>query len=326
MSGIRVLTDWLTETDEDGMMRPYVNLLSKSKALIQDMGWRPTDKAASHPILQLVSLPGASVGGINVPVPASKPEFASKVEVPILLQAEAEIDTRFGHLSGDVVSQQARKTPLYMEALGQLLSKIFFYGNPALGSGEFEGLATRMNSKSGANSQNVVSAGGTGSDNTSIFLCVWGESKGYGIFNKNSSAGFKAEYMGVHKEKTSEGTMWKHHWTYHWNAGLAIEDWRCFARLGDIDVSDALGSNAARTKIRKGMGSLIDAVEGLETGKACFYMNRTARKALRFERFDASAAAGMTQNDADPRPAYEFEGVPIRLDDDILTTESPMEA
>ncbi len=48
---------------------------------------------------------------------------------------------------------------------------------------------------SAGNAQNIIDAGGTGTDNTSIWL-VWGENTVHGIFPKGQKAGIQMEDKG----------------------------------------------------------------------------------------------------------------------------------
>ena len=184
------------------------------------------------------------------------------------------------------------------------------------------GLAPRFSTLNAgtASSQNVIDAGGTGADNTSIWLVVWSDLTVHGIFPKGSQAGLQMRDLGEQTLLDANGNRYQGYRThYKWDAGLTVRDWRYAVRIANIDVSDlASGTPADLTKF---MIRATHKVPSLKTGQPVFYMNRTGRQWL-----DIQAATKdnvmLKISEFEGRPVREFLGIPIRTCDQILNTEA----
>jgi hypothetical protein len=74
---------------------------------------------------------------------------------------------------------------------------------------------------------NVIDHGGTGSDNASIWLVVWGPRTVHGIVPKGSKAGLQVKDLGEQMIQNSDGSKWQAYVThYRFDAGLTVRDWR----------------------------------------------------------------------------------------------------
>ena len=71
------------------------------------------------------------------------------------------------------------------------------------------GLSSRYSDLSATNAQNIIDAGGTGTDNTSIWLVVWGENTVHGIFPKGQKAGIQMEDKGQQTLKDANGGQYE---------------------------------------------------------------------------------------------------------------------
>ena len=184
------------------------------------------------------------------------------------------------------------------------------------------GLAPRFNTvnrATGAIAQNVIDGGGTGADNTSIWLVVWGDLTVHGIFPKGSKAGLQMRDLGEQTLTDANGNRYQGYRThYKWDAGLTVRDWRYAVRIANIDVSDLAGGSP--TDLIKHMIRATHKVPSLKTGQPVFYMNRTGRQWL-----DIQAATKdnvmLKISEFEGRPVREFLGIPIRTCDQIALNE-----
>ena len=175
--------------------------------------------------------------------------------------------------------------------------------------------AALLRDSGAANAENIIDAGGTQSDNTSIWLVAWGEETVHGIFPKGSKAGLVHEDFGEVTVEVTAGVAGNRmrglQERYQWKAGLVVKDWRYVVRIANIDVSDlALASPTA---------DLIDFMEAAEEtipnelGRRVFYMNRRVRRYLRKQtRSDVSSGGGLTYDNVDGKPRLMFGSTPIR--------------
>jgi hypothetical protein len=202
-----------------------------------------------------------------------------------------------------------------------------FYGNAGLAPEEFTGFAPRYSSLSASvpNSKNIINAGGSGSDNTSMWLVVWGDQTAHGIFPKGSKAGLQHEDLGVQTVTVSAGMggnrlrAWQDRFT--WDLGLVVRDWRYVVRVANIDVSDlAGGSPADLTELAIRAEHRIPA---MGMGRAVWYVNRTVATYLDIQgKRDVEGGGGLTYENIDGARRRTFRGNPIEVVDAILDTEA----
>jgi len=201
-----------------------------------------------------------------------------------------------------------------------------FYGNSNLDPEEFNGLAVRYNSLSANNAQNIVDGGGSGSDNSSVWLVVWGEQSCHGIFPKGSKAGLEHENLNLVTVETTAGVAgsrmraYQDHWT--WDMGIVLKDWRYVVRIPNIDISNLVAKSSAADLIEL-MIKAIHRIPNLGMGKPCFYMNRTVMQMLDIQRRDdVISGGGLVYKDVDGRNTATFRNIPVRICDALTETEA----
>jgi hypothetical protein len=104
-----------------------------------------------------------------------------------------QIDKDLADLNGLTSQFRMSENQPFIESMGQTFAAKAFYGNTGLDPEQFTGLATRYSDDSGpANAENIINGGGTGTDNTSIWIIDHSESGVYGIYPKGCRAGLHA--------------------------------------------------------------------------------------------------------------------------------------
>jgi hypothetical protein len=112
-------------------------------------------------------------------------------------------------------------------------------------------------------------------------------------------------------------------------SGLMVKDWRYVARIANIDVGDLAGATPA--DLPKYMIRAANKIPSLKSGRAAWYMNRTAKQWLDIQRL-MGPGSGTTQTtnsnvrrtleQSDGRSFPDFMGIPIRLVDQITVAEA----
>lgn len=319
-SGSRMtLLDFAKRTDSKGGIQHIAELLTDKKALLRDLSFKEANQATSELVTLRTSLPEASFvmhgqGGSPVSSSTAQNTFPCKL-VEIWGQNPVSVLTKGGNVAANRLTEQ---TPL-IEAINQKIEDTLFYGNASTDEKEFSGLATYYNSLSAENSRNILSGGGSGSNNTSIYLVSHGLQGLYGAFPAGSTAGIKhTDY----KEQVSEVNgnllrVFREHLQFE--MAFAIKDWRYAVRMCNIDVN-ALGTGSAADIPEL----MIKATHRIETTKnACFYVNRTVAEYLDIQaRADVISGGGLTYKDVDGMPIPFFRGIPVKTVDALLETES----
>lgn len=238
-----------------------------------------------------------------------------------MLETYAEIDKSLADLNGNTAEFRLSEDRAFIEAMNQQMAQTLFYGDSSVNPQQFMGLSSRYSSKSAGNGQNIIDAGGTGTDNTSIWLVVWGENTVHGIFPKGQKAGLQMEDKGQQTLKDANGGQYEGYRThYKWDNGLTLRDWRYVVRIANIDVSD-LSDPAAAANIVSLMVKALHRIPNRGMGKPVFYMNRTVAQALDLQSLDKASLA-LSVKETEGEWWTSFRGVPIRETDALLETEA----
>jgi hypothetical protein len=324
-TGVLTLLDWAKRLDPNGKVPVIIEMLKQSNEVLEDMQWREGNLPTGHRVTIRTGLPTVYWRMINQGIPPSKSSTAQVDEQSGMLEAWSEVDKDLVLLNGNASAFRLSEASAFLEAMNQEMASTLFYGNVGIALEEFTGFAPRYSAITGvASGENIIDAGGSGSDNTSIWLVAWGEQTAHGIFPNGSKAGIVHDDFGEVTVEVTAGVagnrMRAFQERYQWKAGLVVKDWRYVIRIANIDVSDLAGGSPA---------DLIDAMEAAEEmipnelGRKVFYMNRRVRRYLRKqERSDVSAGGGTTYENVEGKPTLMFGTTPIRRVDSILNTEA----
>ena len=326
------LADWAKRTDPEGRVPVVAELLSQSNEILEDCVFKEGNLPTGERVVIRTGLPTVYWRALNQGIPNSKSTTAQVDEACGILEARSEIDKDLAMLNGNTAQFRLSEDQAFLEAMNQTQATTLFYGNPGTDPKRFLGLAPRYSSLSAANAQNILSAGGSGSDNTSIFLVVWGDNTVYCPFPKGSKAGLMHEDLGEQTVYNSDGTRMQALSTrYQWKNGLVVNDWRYVVRIANIDVSDLIGQtgtqlSTASTAIIKLMARALYRIPNMSMGRSAFYMNRTVHSGLALAAMDKSQYVlkieqALTQF-GQPNSYLSFLGVPLRRVDALVNTES----
>lgn len=323
-TGSLTLADWAKRLDPDGKVPTIVELLAQTNEILLDMIWREGNLPTGHRTTVRTGLPGVAWRLLNQGVTPSKSATAQIDEQCGMLEAWSEVDLDLLLLNSNEGAFRLSEAQAFLEAMNQEMASVLFYGNGGLTPEEFTGLAVRYSSSTATNGANVIKAGGSGSDNASIWLVSWGENTISGIFPKGSKAGLIHQDFGEQTVEVSAGIgggrMRAKQERFQWKAGIALKDWRHVVRIANVDVSDAAVANAVTI-----INAMETAVETLPNrmGRPVFYMNRTMRRLLRKQVREAvGAGGGLTFDNYEGKRIMMYGDVPIRTCDALLNNET----
>jgi hypothetical protein len=174
-TNIHTLVDVATRMDPSGKAAQIAELLKTSNPILEDMSWKEGNLTTGERTAIRTGLPSVAFRQINAGVPKSKSTVAAVDEGAAELVGQSQVDRELAILSGNPAAYRMQEAATFFEAMNQAMATTLFYGNAAASPKEFTGLAPRFNSKSGFNAGQIIDAGGTGSDNRSIWIIAWGE-------------------------------------------------------------------------------------------------------------------------------------------------------
>ena len=324
---VLTLADWAKRLDPDGKTPSIVELLSQTNEILPDMRWMEGNLPTGHRTTVRTGLPTVAWRLLNAGVTPSKSTTAQIDEQCGMLEAYSEVDKDLAELNGNTATFRLSEAQAFIEAMNQEMAQTLFYGNSGTAPEEFTGLAPRYATISGANNgSNVLSGGGSGSDNSSVWLVVWGPNTVHGIFPKASKAGLIHEDLGLVTVETANGIgggrmrAYRDHW--QWKCGVALRDWRYAVRIPNVDISNLIAKSSAADLIEL-MIKAIHRIPSLKMGMPVFYMNRTCFQMLDIQRRDdVVSGGGITYSNVDGVATPTFRGIPIRTCDALLETEA----
>ncbi len=331
-SNALTLADWAKRLDPDGKVPVVAELLSQTNEVLEDAVFMEGNLPTGHRVTVRTGLPTVYWRQINAGVPSSKSTTAQVDESCGMLEAYCRADKDLVELAADTAAFRLSEDVAFLEAMNQTMAQTLFYGNVASDNKTFTGLGARYSSLSAGNGQNILSAGGSGADNTSIYLVCWGENTVFCPFPKGSTAGLIHEDMGQLTVYDGNGNPYQAYQThYQWKNGLVVKDWRYVVRIANIDVSDLIGqvntqAPTASTAIVKLMARAMYRIPAPGMGRLAFYMNRTVHSGLALAAMDKSQyllkiEQGLSQFGT-PLSWLSFLGVPLRKVDQLTNAEA----
>lgn len=340
------LADWAARRDPNGGVADTVNLLSQTNEILDDLIWKEGNLPTGNKTTVRTGLPAATWRMLNYGVPRGKSTTAQVTDTCGMLETYSTIDRDLAKLEGDVAAFRLSEDLAFLEGMNQQMARTLFYGNEQKDVAAFTGLSPRFNTldiSKAPSAANVMDAGGRGSTNTSIWLCCWGPTAGFGIFPKGSVAGLQQKDVTTDAPILDEnGNPYQaYQMHYKWDCGLTIRDWRYFVRIGNIDVPKLTGPDAANLialmaaacfkpptmpSSASNVQSATRATGGtpLSFGRPVFYVNRTIASALSIQAMNKTNVL-LTQDQFDGKPVLRFRGIPIRVVDAIMNTEDTIQ-
>jgi len=308
------LADVAKRTDPNGKIDTIVELLAESNEVLTDMTSLEGNLPTGHRTTVRTGLP--------------EPTWQKITDNCGMLEAFVEVDKALADLNGNTTAFRLSEDRAHLEGINQTMASTLFYGNEGTQPAAFTGLAPRYNSLTAENKDAIINAGGTGADNTSIWLIVWDANTVHAIYPKGSNGGL---HMKDHGEVTIEnvdgtgGRMIAYRTHYRWDLGLTVRDWRYAVRICNIPLSQLSGNTSAVMDTQKALvRRMVEASEripALGKGRAAWYVNRHVREALRLGILE-KIAGNLSWETVEGKRVMTFDDIPVRRTDALLNTEA----
>lgn len=315
------LADLAAQTEPGGKLAIVAEILAQKQPILEDMPWLVCNDGSTHKSTIRTGLPAPTWRKLYGGIGTTKGTTAQVVDACGMLEDLAESDVDLIDMSADPAKARLNESRAHLQGMSHAMASTVFYGDQSTNPERFTGLAPRFNSLSAQNADNIVSGGGSGSDNTSIWLIDWDETTCHGLFPRGSMAGLRHTDEGIDwtvdpNDSTKKFKVYRDH--FKWDAGLRVGDWRGIVRIPNIDVSDL--NTLANTKNL--ITWMIQASERFDpTGKAVWYVNRTIREKLRLGILE-KIATNLTFETVAGKRVMVFDGIEIKRCDAILNTEA----
>lgn len=240
-SNAMTLLELARRRDPKHKMLPIIESLSEDNPIITDAPFYEANGDKFHKCNRRSYVPEGSWRKYNEGVAT----VATRTRVVTfgmgMLQAYAENDVDLIKTFPDPVQARTDESMGIISGMGVHLGDTMFYGRQATAPEEFNGLAYYMPSL--ATTTNVLNAGGTGSDCTSIFIVQWGQRKVYmvypkghpfmGVVHKDLGEHTQSKAVSANDHTTSQLEIYRD--LFKVDGGLVIADDRCIGRLANIE-------------------------------------------------------------------------------------------
>lgn len=322
------LLDLAKITEPDGKVATVAEIMSQTNDILDDMTWQNGNLPTGHLFTARTGLPTPTWRKLNGGVAANKGTTAQATANCGMLEAYAEVDKKLVAINGNTAAFRTSEDRAHIEGINQELATTLFFGNEATAPEKFTGLASHYNDLSADNAENIIAAGGAGTDNTSIWLVVWSPETIFGIVPKGSQAGLQVTDLGEDTKVNSDGSMLqvlRTHYTL--DAGLVVKDWRFGVRICNIDKSLLsttwnAGAFASGANLPDLMFQALSMVPNLAMGRAAFYMSRNTLSYVRRQLTAMTNNSTLTTDNAGGKFVERFQGVPMRRVDALAADEA----
>lgn len=315
--------DFAKRSDVNGKVESdIIEMLHEDNEILDDATVLEGNLPTGHRTTLRVGLPTATWRKLNYGVAKSKSQTVQVTDSAGMLEAYAEVDKDLAELNGNSAAWRMTEDKAFLEAMNQQMADTLFYGDTTVYPERFMGLAPRYNSLSAANGENIIAGGGSGSDNTSIWLINWSPETCHLFYPKGSMAGFRQKDLGEETLSDSAGGYYQGYRThYKWDVGLTLRDWRYVVRIANIDVSDLTFNAATGAQLVDLLIQALEQVKGLK-GRPVFYCNKTIRSFLRRQIVFSSDNVRLGMDEEYGKKVVTVDGIPVKKTDAILNTEA----
>jgi hypothetical protein len=242
-----------------------------------------------------------------------------------MLEAWSEVDAKLVDISGDPAGTRESEAVAFLESMNNEMATGMFYHNTESDPEKFMGLAPRFDSLSATNGNQIIDAGGTGSDNCSIWFVVWGERTCHLLYSKGSTAGFSRTDKGKETKDDSGALYDVYREKFTWDIGLSVRDWRYVSRVCNIDVSNlTVDASSSSANIPQQMIKAYYKLHQRKVtgGRAAIYCNSTVKEYLHHHAMNANSNTQIRLQEYDGEEVLSFLGMPIREVDALTNTEA----
>jgi hypothetical protein len=325
------LVDLTNRIQPDGSIAKIAEILNQTNEILDDVPWIEANGVTGHTTVVRTGIPAPTWRKLYGGVLPTKSTVAKVVDTMGMMENYGEVDQALADLNGNAAAFRFSEEKPLLQGFAHEFAKQIFYSNEAVNPEQFTGLAPRFNTLTTSNAQsaqNVLSGGGSGSTNTSIWLVVWGENTIHGIYPKGSQAGLKMTDKGLvtlenaGNDSNFSGRMEAYRTHYRWDCGLSVRDWRYIVRIANIDVTALTKDASSGADIIDLMTQALELVENLYSGRAAFYVNRRIRGYLRRQMVAKIKQSTLTWEMVGGKMVMLFDEVPVRRCDQILNTEA----
>jgi hypothetical protein len=321
------LLDVTKRLNPEGKIDMIGEILNETNEILEDMTWVEGNLVTGNRSTIRTGLPEPTWRKMYQGVQPTKSTTAQITDDCGMLEAYAEVDKALADLNGNTAAFRVSEDRAHLEGMSQAMAQTLFFGDSSLDPEKFTGLAPRFNDLTAESADNIIlgsSASGQ-TDNTSIWLVVWGPNTVHGIYPKSSVGGIQHTDKGqvtLENVDGNGGRMEAYRTHYRWDCGLTVRDWRYVVRIANIDKSTLTKNASAGDDLIDLMTQAIELLPSTGAGRPVFYCNRTIKSYLRRQLVNKVAGSTLTMDEVAGKKVMTFDGIPVRRSDALAADEA----
>ena len=319
------LLDLAKISDPGGGVADVVEILDQQLEILEDMVWLEGNLPTGHRTTIRSGIPEPTWRKLYGGVQPNKGRTLQVTDSCGMLEAYAEVDKALADLANNAASFRLSEDRVHLEGMNQKLARALFYSNEAITPEEITGFVPRFNSTTALNGENIIKSDGVGSDNTSVWLVVWGDHSVHGIIPKGSKAGFQISDKGqvtIESVDGAGGRMEAYRTHYRWDCGLSVRDWRYIVRICNIDKSALTKNAASGSDLIDLMTQAVERVYSTSMGRPVFYCSRDIRSFLRRQIANKVANSTLSMDTVAGKRVVMFDNIPVKRVDALAADEA----
>lgn len=324
-----------------GDVARIINLLSQTNGVLDDAITITANKGSSHISTFISGIPVPTWGKLYQGIPNARITRTQIQDTTGFFEARSTVDTRLAKYEKNLPAYRLQEAQGIIEGMAQEAARSIFYEDQSINPDRVTGFAPRFDDLSSPQGNQIIDAGGTGSDNMSIWFVQWGMDGAHLIYPDGSNAGIDRVDHGEQRVLDANGdAFYAFEETFTWDLGLVVRDFRKVVRIANIDSSLLEAGSVDLMKFMRkayyqwhgarkadqGTNGIGDVGDGnFKMGRGTIYMNKDA-----FEALDAIATnANVADNFIRLKPmeiqgqeVLTYRGHPIRQVDQLVNSEA----
>ncbi len=323
------------QIDGQGHLIDVIEVMNDtSQDIMDDWSWMECNSGTKHIRSIRTGLPSVSWGMLYKGTPQSKSAKQNVEHTTGFVEGRSVVDTRQLDLYADKKTElRSAEGRTYQESMAQELVTAMFYHNANTDPRLPTGIAPMYGAidTKGAGNQ-IVDAGGVGSDNTSIWFVEWGFEGLSVIYPKGVPGGIVRENKGEQKEYDENNDVYYvEEEIFRAHTGFTVGDWQRVSRIANIDVSDLKAGSVDLYKfMRQAYYKLKNRrvnkiMDQKSPGRIAIYCNTDVLEAL--DAIGTNSGAGdnfarLRPMELEGKEVMTYRGFPLRETDALLNTEA----
>ena len=299
----------------DGKAAPIIDVLAEDNPVLIDAPWVEANGQMQHNTTRSLAKPSGSFRGFNEGVARTAAQTIKIVENLAMLEDYSVVDKSLADMNPNKNEFIDQENVLHVSGLSENWASKLFYGNEDLDPRQYTGFAPRLASLA---AKSVVGCGGTGGDLTSIYCVQWDVARGVSMVFPlgHPNMGVTSTFLGedtVLDGDSLEFQAYRTHFKIY--GGLVVRDERAIKRLCNIETTGATNTFDD--------DKLLGLVNAFPHNKKnlVMYCNDTVLTQMDIMAKDKNNVNYSTR-DVFGVDLTHFRGVPVRVCDAILDTES----